>query len=172
MVCDKEFILVQNTELSLISTQHGLCYAVRTTFKIRTVSHPSGNSWRRKKTAKKNNSDAALGFEATLWAAADKLRNNLDAAEYKHVVLGLNFLKYISDAFTELHDLLNAGEGEYEGADPEDADEYLTNNVFWVPPAARWAHLQANANPLDKITSHAAFCLAAHASGVSWQSRC
>jgi len=102
----------------------------------------------KKKAAKKSkakNSDAALGFEATLWAAADKLRNNLDAAEYKHVVLGLIFLKYISDAFTELHDVLLAGEGDYEGADPEDADEYLANNVFWVPPEARWSHLQANA---------------------------
>ncbi len=99
----------------------------------------------KKSKAKKANSDAALGFEATLWAAADKLRNNMDAAEYKHVVLGLIFLKYISDSFSELHDLLNAGEGEYEGADPEDADEYLANNVFWVPPEARWSHLQARA---------------------------
>lgn len=100
----------------------------------------------KKKASKKSKkSDAALGFEATLWAAADKLRNNMDAAEYKHVVLGLIFLKYISDAFTELHDLLLAGKGEYEGADPEDPDEYLANNVFWVPKEARWSHLQANA---------------------------
>ena len=64
-----------------------------------------------------------LGFEAKLWLAADKLRNNMDAAEYKHVVLGLIFLKYISDAFEELHAKLVAGEGEYDGADPEDPDE-------------------------------------------------
>ncbi|MBD3672771.1 MAG: SAM-dependent DNA methyltransferase [Planctomycetaceae bacterium] len=99
----------------------------------------------KKKAKKKSSNGANLGFEATLWAAADKLRNNMDAAEYKHVVLGLIFLKYISDAFTELHEKLVAGEGEYEGADPESADEYLAEGVFWVPPEARWSHLQANA---------------------------
>jgi len=62
---------------------------------------------REKKAAAKGNGNGAnLGFEATLWAAADKLRNNMDAAEYKHVVLGLIFLKYISDAFKERHDFL------------------------------------------------------------------
>jgi type I restriction enzyme M protein len=71
-----------------------------------------------------------LGFEATLWATADKLRGNLDAAEYKHVVLGLIFLKYISDAFEEKHTALQ----NEKGADPEDRDEYLAENVFWVPP--------------------------------------
>ncbi|MBL9044497.1 MAG: SAM-dependent DNA methyltransferase [Myxococcales bacterium] len=86
-----------------------------------------------------------LGFEAKLWQAADKLRNNMDAAEYKHVVLGLIFLKYISDSFEELHEKLLAGEGDYAGADPEDADEYKAENVFWVPKEARWAHLQASA---------------------------
>lgn len=91
------------------------------------------------------NPSANLGFEAKLWSAADKLRNNMDAAEYKHTVLGLIFLKYISDAFTELHDKLVAGQGEYEGADPEDADEYTAENVFWVPPVARWQFLQDNA---------------------------
>lgn len=98
----------------------------------------------KKKSAKKDQS-ANLGFEAKLWLAADKLRNNMDAAEYKHTVLGLIFLKYISDAFEELHQRLIAGEGEYEGADPEDADEYRAENVFWVPPEARWQHLQDNA---------------------------
>ena len=88
---------------------------------------------------------AMLGFEKTLWAAADKLRNNMDAAEYKHVVLGLIFLKYISDAFEELHGMLIEGQGIYEGADPESSDEYLAENVFWVPPEARWSHLQGNA---------------------------
>ncbi len=80
-----------------------------------------------------------------MWQAADKLRNNLDAAEYKHVVLGLIFLKYISDAFAEQHAKLTAGQGEYEGADPEHPDEYRAEGVFWVPPEARWAHLQGNA---------------------------
>ena len=84
-------------------------------------------------------------FEKTLWAAADKMRSNMDAAEYKHVVLGLIFLKYISDAFNDLHELLVKGEGEYEGADPEDADEYAAQNVFFVPEKARWDYLQARA---------------------------
>jgi type I restriction enzyme M protein len=100
----------------------------------------------KKKSAKKKSSQAAnLGFEAKLWLAADKLRNNMDAAEYKHTVLGLVFLKYISDAFEEMHQKLVAGEGEYEGADPEDPDEYKAENVFWVPPEARWQHIQDNA---------------------------
>ena len=90
-------------------------------------------------------SGAHLGFEAKLWLAADKLRNNMDAAEYKHVVLGLIFLKYISDAFEELHAKLVAGEGKYAGANPEDRDEYLGDNVFWVPKDARWLQLQASA---------------------------
>ena len=88
---------------------------------------------------------ANLGFEAKLWLAADKLRNNMDAAEYKHVVLGLIFLKYISDAFDEMHARLAAGAGDYAGANPEDADEYRAENVFWVPKEARWAHLLGNA---------------------------
>ena len=88
---------------------------------------------------------ATLGFEAKLWLAADKLRNNMDAAEYKHVVLGLIFLKYISDTFEEHRAKLIAGEGDYEGANAEDPDEYKAENVFWVPADARWSHLQANA---------------------------
>jgi type I restriction enzyme M protein len=96
---------------------------------------------KRNNDAKKNG--ATLGFEATLWAAADKLRNNMDAAEYKHVVLGLIFLKYISDAFEERHaQLLNEKD---QGADPEDQDEYQADNIFWVPKEARWSFLQANA---------------------------
>lgn len=81
-------------------------------------------------------------IEKQLWAAADKLRKNIDAAEYKHVVLGLIFLKYISDSFEELHSKLLAGEGEYAGADPEDRDEYLAENIFFVPSDARWSHLK------------------------------
>ncbi len=84
-------------------------------------------------------------LEKTLWTAADKMRSNMDAAEYKHVVLGLIFLKYISDAFSELYDKLSEGKGEYEGANPEDADEYLANNIFFVPEKARWQFLQDRA---------------------------
>ena len=78
-------------------------------------------------------SSSTIGFEAKLWLAADKLRNNMDAAEYKHVVLGLIFLKYISDTFEEHRAKLVAGKGTYEGANPEDQDEYKAENVFWVP---------------------------------------
>src|SRR5262245_31483695 len=92
-----------------------------------------------KKTASSNG--ANLGFEQKLWQAADKMRGHMDAAEYKHVVLGLIFLKYISDAFEERHQVLLSE----PGADPEDRDEYLAENVFWVPRQARWPHLQANA---------------------------
>ena len=95
--------------------------------------------------SKAGNGTAHLGFEAKLWLAADKLRNNMDAAEYKHVVLGLIFLKYISDTFEEHRSKLVAGKGDYKGSDPEDADEYRAENVFWVPKEGRWSHLQANA---------------------------
>jgi type I restriction enzyme M protein len=103
-----------------------------------------------------NENGATLGFEAILWQTADKLRNNLDAAEYKHVVLGLIFLKYISDTFEERYALLLK-----ESANPhsefyvedetgrselaEDRDEYLAENIFYVPQKARWSYLQANA---------------------------
>lgn len=84
-----------------------------------------------------------LDLEKKLWSAADALRSNMDAAEYKHVVLGLIFLKYISDAFEEQYDLLKKDEAN--GADPEDPDEYKAKNIFWVPQEARWAVLQSNA---------------------------
>lgn len=84
-------------------------------------------------------------LEKQLWKSADKLRKNIDAAEYKHVVLGLIFLKYISDAFEEHYDKLKAGVGEYEGADPEDKDEYKAENVFFVPAEARWNFLLSKA---------------------------
>jgi type I restriction enzyme M protein len=107
-----------------------------------------------------SSSAATIGFEAKLGLAADKLRNNMDAAEpersgdsqpqaarrasearqYKHVVLGLIFLKYISDTFEEHHAKLQASEGDYAGANPEDPDEYKAENVFWVPADARWSH--------------------------------
>ena len=94
---------------------------------------------------KKESADtgANLGFEAKLWAAADALRNNMDAAEYKHVVLGLIFLKYISDAFEAKHAELEAQKAQ--GADPEDRDEYRAARIFWVPKEARWQYLKANA---------------------------
>jgi type I restriction enzyme M protein len=95
--------------------------------------------------SKSADSTAHLGFEAKLWLAADKLRNNMDAAEYKHVVLGLIFLKYISDSFEEHHGKLAAGQGDYAGANPEDPDEYKAENIFWVPPGARWSYLQSSA---------------------------
>jgi type I restriction enzyme M protein len=98
-----------------------------------------------KTATKKSDSTATIGFEAKLWLAADKLRNNMDAAEYKHVVLGLVFLKYISDTFEEHRAKLVAGQGDYAGSNPEDQDEYKAENVFWVPQEARWAHLQAQA---------------------------
>ncbi len=106
--------------------------------------------------ANQPNNGASLGFEDKLWAAADKLRGNMDAAEYKHVILGLIFLKYISDAFMEKYNHL-----AQETANPkseyyvkeerarysvaEDRDEYLADNIFWVPPEARWPYLQKNA---------------------------
>ena len=86
---------------------------------------------------------ATTGYETELWAAANTLRGNMDAAEYKHVVLGLIFLKYISDAFEERHAQLVAERDE--GADPEEPDEYTGANVFWVPAEARWNALQARA---------------------------
>jgi len=92
---------------------------------------------------KENNNNGTL--EIQLWKAADKLRKNIDAAEYKHVVLGLIFLKYISDAFEELYAKLKSGKGEYAGADPEDRDEYRAENVFFVPEIARWSYIQSRA---------------------------
>jgi len=91
--------------------------------------------------AKVRNTNGDLNFETKLWQAADKMRNNMDAAEYKHVVLGLIFLKYISDAFSEMYQKLS----NTKGADAEDADEYRAENVFYVPKKARWDYLQKNA---------------------------
>lgn len=86
---------------------------------------------------------ATIGYEAQLWQMADALRGSMDAAEYKHVVLGLIFLKYISDAFEERHARLVAE--QTQGADPEDPDEYRAVNIFWVPPEARWPYLKSRA---------------------------
>jgi type I restriction enzyme M protein len=103
-----------------------------------------------KKNTNRNNNGANLGFEEKLWQAADKLRGHMDAAEYKHVVLGLIFLKYISDAFEERYQQVSA----QPWADPEDRDEYLSENIFFVPEAARWSYLQANAKQptIGKLT--------------------
>ncbi|SEH13674.1 type I restriction enzyme M protein [Thermoleophilum album] len=99
---------------------------------------------KRKNTPRNSGATAAnLGFEAQLWAAANALRGSMDAAEYKHVVLGLIFLKYVSDAF-EAHRAKLEAERD-QGADPEDPDEYQAENIFWVPPEARWSHLQKSA---------------------------
>jgi len=107
------------------------------------------------RTPQKSNG-ANLGFEEKLWQAADRLRGHMDPSEYKHVVLGLVFLKYISDAFQERYQQLSLwtsdpsndyyikeSQARYEVL--EDRDEYKAENVFWVPKEARWAHLQANA---------------------------
>ena len=100
------------------------------------------------KTVKENKEEP---LEKQLWKAADKLRKNIDAAEYKHVVLSLFFLKYISDAFEVLFAKLQAGAND--GADPEDKDEYKAENVFFVPPEARWSFLMGKAK-LPDVGSH------------------
>ena len=87
-------------------------------------------------------------IEQVLWASADKLRKNIDAAEYKHIVLGLVFLKFISDNFYELYHKLEKGEGEYEGADPNDPINYHAEVVFYVPSQARWDYLQDRAKQI------------------------
>jgi type I restriction enzyme M protein len=98
---------------------------------------------RKKGTSSANATGANVGYETKLWQMADALRGSMDAAEYKHVVLGLIFLKFISDAFEEQHTKLVAEKAQ--GADPEDPDEYRALNIFWVPPEARWPHLKAQA---------------------------
>jgi len=92
--------------------------------------------------AKRNSKPgAAPKFESILWQAADKLRGNLDAAKYKHVVLGIIFLKDVADEFQEKHAHLE----KEMGADPEDKDEYIAENIFWVPKEARWSYLLGRA---------------------------
>ncbi len=114
----------------------------------------------KRKKSETNDRQGSLGFEEKLWAAADLLRNNVDPAEYKHVVLGLIFLKYISDAFTsrqgELAGLVVTPGSDYYVASKakqeeelagvlEDPDEYTAASVFWVPHDARWEHIQSQA---------------------------
>ena len=99
--------------------------------------------------AKKTDNTAEIGFEEKIWSAADKLRGNIDASEYKNVVLGLIFLKYISDKFDQAYQELL--EDPY--ADPEDRDEYSSQNVFFVPPEARWSAIADDAhNPTNGKT--------------------
>jgi len=90
-------------------------------------------------------STAKVGFEEDLWTSANKLRNNMDPAEYKHVILGLIFLKYVSDSFEEKYKELE----KIKYADPEDRDEYLADNVFWIPKTARWEYIKSNAKKPD-----------------------
>lgn len=107
------------------------------------------------KTANKNKTGANIGYEAQLWQMADALRGNMDAAEYKHVALGLIFLKYISDAFEEKHAKLEVEKSQ--GADPEDPDEYRAESIFWVPSEARWQNLknQAKQSTIGQIVDEA-----------------
>src|ERR1035441_7373366 len=91
-----------------------------------------------RKADKNGKGQSHLGFESTLWSAAEKLKGNMDAGEYKHVVLGLIFLKYISDAFEERHAALLKD----KSADAEDRDEYTADNIFWINKVARWSYLQ------------------------------
>src|SRR5438552_12612393 len=102
---------------------------------------PDGDGLAKAGKRKNNGNGANLGFEAQLFLAADKLRKNLEPSDYKHVALGLIFLKHISNAFEAKRAELLAE----EPATAEDPDEYLADNVFWVPKEARWSHLQANA---------------------------
>ncbi len=88
-----------------------------------------------------NNNGGNLGFEAELFKAADKLRGNMEPSDYKHVALGLIFLKHISDSFETKHATLMMNDPDAA----EDLDEYLAENIFWVPKEARWSNLQANA---------------------------
>ena len=88
---------------------------------------------------------ATIGFEEELWASADKLRNNMDAAEYKHVVLGLIFLKYVSDTFMEKYKELLEEDEEFA----EDMDAYLAEGVFWVPEIARWDYIAKHSKQVE-----------------------
>ena len=107
-----------------------------------TMARVQSGKTRSPKDAKPGGNGATTGYEADLWRMADALRGSMDAAEYKHVVLGLIFLKYISDAFEERHAEVLA---EWGSEASEDRDEYIAENIFWVPPEARWANLKAQA---------------------------
>lgn len=120
---------------------------------------PQGRAMAKKKSAAKNG-NGDLEFADRLWSAANRLRGTVEAAEYKHIVLGLLFLKYLSDAFENRHKFLlravtdpvnteyyvKEAPAEYIASVAEDKDEYLAANVFWIPPQARWSYLLANAH--------------------------
>ncbi len=118
---------------------------------------------------------ANVGFEEKLWAAANKMRGNMDPAEYKHIVLGLIFLKYISDSFEALHKKVTEKEGTDEA---EDRDYYLAENVFWVPKEARWNYLRDNAKDknIGKMIDNAMYQLCMDSTfylslGANWNRR-
>jgi len=96
-----------------------------------------------KPTKQKTKYGATVGYQAELWQLVNTLGGGLEAPENKHVVLGLIFLKYISDAFEEKHAEIEAEKAQ--GADPEEPEEYLALKIFWVPPEARWSHLKSQA---------------------------
>ena len=102
------------------------------------------------------NSGASLGYEAKLFQAADKMRSGVSPADYKHIALGLIFLKYISDSFETQYAKIKA-----EGEDVEDRDEYLADNVFWIPKEARWSYLQDRAKEptIGKLIDNAMLAL-------------
>src|SRR5260370_25583662 len=104
-------------------------------------------------TAKKNGNGTGLGFEEKLWLAADKMRGHVDSAEYKHIVLGLIFLKYLSDVFQERYRWLD----QQQGLDPESREEYAAHGIFWVPEKARWSYLESHAksNNLPELMDNA-----------------
>ena len=106
---------------------------------------------RRGRRKSKSETNEVTDYRGELWRMADALRGSMDAAEYKHVVLGLIFLKYISDAFEERHAEVLAEWGE-EAA--EDRDEYIAENIFWVPPEARWQKLQGAGSPANHRARH------------------
>ena len=124
---------------------HGDATALSRGARRRPATKPQSKTRKAATPPKAKENSVGTGFETELWAAANALRGNMDAAEYKHVVLGLVFLKYISDAFEERYAQLVAERDEGKGADPEEPDEYTGENVFWVPREARWNDLHKHA---------------------------
>ena len=129
-----------------------------------TVARTKTKETEKHKTVAKNGNGANLGFEAQLFLAADKLRKNLEPSDYKHVALGLIFLKHISNAFEAKRAALLAE----DATAAEDPDEYLAENVFWVPKEARWSHLQANAkqHTIGKLIDEAMAAIETHNPGL------